>query len=217
MNSINNCALFNEMSNKQIETFLSSTKSFTKIYSKGNYILMEGDSIDYIYIILSGKVQIYMLDSLGNTNAISNLATNNFFGPALALSNRNSFSTVEVVSECKLLHIPRLNLDIQSIETSIFQKNLLLAISAKNVDLNHKIMLLGIKDITERVLTFLMHHQDENKKTFTVSLNKQQIANYLFIDRSTLSRKLSKLKQLGVIDYNKNTYTIKDTSILKVK
>ncbi len=209
MKNLSQCLLFANMNSNEIEQFLKDTNSYYKTYPKESHVLMHGDPVKNISVIISGKVIIYKLDSNGNNNVIAKLAENDFFGPALLLHSRDALSSVEAISECNILHIPNSNLDIQTKEVTKFFKNLVTAIATKNVELNNKVMLLGIKNLSERIITYLKLYEEQPYKPFTIPYNKQQLANYLLVDRSTLSRELAKLKKRGLIDFNKNTYTIK--------
>lgn len=208
MNILNKCALFRNMNKEQTKKFIADTNSFYQDYDKGQHIINVGDEVLHISIIVSGELIIYKLDNNGNKNIVNNLTFPNFFGPALALYNKSAVSNVEVTKKCKILHIPKHNLDTNTIETNIFYKNLVQAISNKNIELNHKVHILGIKNLQDRILEFLKFYQTSNNTKFKVPYNKQQLADYLLVDRSTLSRELSKLKELGILDYNKNEFII---------
>ncbi len=209
MVDLSRCLLFANLTNVEIKQFLQDTNSYYSTYKKEEHILMHGDIVKNISIIISGKAIIYKLDSNGTNNVIAKLGDYDFFGPALSIHKRDALSYVEAIKDCKVLHIPNDNLNIQTRESTQFFKNLVNAIAIKNVEINNKVMLLGVKNLSERVITYLKLHEEVENEPFTISYNKQQLANYLLVDRCTLSRELAKLKKRGIIDFNKNTYTIK--------
>ena len=87
----------------------------------------------------------------------------------------------------------------------------MILLGEKNYILNHKIDLLVIKGIKEKLAAFLLNMQKESgNKQFTINMNRNELAEYLNVSRPSMSRDLSSLKAEGIIDYHKNTFRILD-------
>lgn len=200
--------LFYNLNNDEIESFINNTNSTMKTYDKNTTIIHEGDIINNIYVIIKGEIVIYKLDENGFKNIISKISDNDYFGPALAISSEPSPSYIESLHECIILHIPINNINTNTKESIKVYENILNLLAHKNLELNKKIYILGIKNLEERIITFLKMQHSNHGEEFILKYTKQQMAEYLFVDRSTLSRELKRLKNKGTLDYNKNIYKI---------
>ena len=82
-------------------------------------------------------------------------------------------------------------------------------ISTKTLMLNRKNELLSKRTIREKVMTFLSQQAiSANNNSFKIPFSREEMANFLAVDRSALSRELSKMKEEGIITYNKNNFTL---------
>lgn len=208
MNSIANNKIFADLSQSSIEKFIKDTDSKVVKYEKNTIIVNEGDNVKHIYALITGEIVIYKLDENGFKNIINKVVTNDFFGPTLAISKVLSPSFVETIKDCKILLIPIQNINIKTDEAIIVNKNIETLLAIKNLELNNKIYILGIKNLQERIITFLKMQHENHGEEFELQYSKQQLADYLVIDRSTLSRELKKLCDKKIITNHKNTYKL---------
>ena len=88
-------------------------------------------------------------------------------------------------------------------------RNLLTLVSRKNFQLNRKLEHMSKRTTREKLLSYLsMESKKANASTFTIPFNRQQLADYLSVDRSAMSNELCKLRDAGILEFNKNTFTI---------
>ena len=93
---------------------------------------------------------------------------------------------------------------------------MMLLLGEKNYMLNHKIDLLMLKGMREKLATYLLNEaQHQNSYAFNIPLNRNELADYLNVSRPSMCRELSRLKAEGIIDYYKNTFKILDIEQLK--
>lgn len=206
-NDLKNISLFNNLKENEINEILN--KSYKKIYSKDEYILKTGDFTSNAGIILKGSLSIISEDFWGNKNIISTLSTGNIFAEIFSFKN-NIPLNVSVISneETKILFL-NINSIINETKNFVFIKNLMDIITTKTLMLNRKNELLSKRTIREKVMTFLSQQAiNTNNNSFKIPFSREEMADFLAVDRSALSRELSKMKREGIINYNKNQFTL---------
>ena len=92
---------------------------------------------------------------------------------------------------------------------TILVKHLSQILAQNNINLYNKISILSKRTIRDKILAYLNLININNEPYFDIPLNRQELANFLAVDRSALSKELSNLKQEGIIDFNKNHFSIK--------
>ena len=193
----------------------------TKNYDSEEYVITQGDAVSYIYIILSGQVEITKSNFSGQKNIVSVLAPGRIFGEGLVCT-RQRLSPISASSTQKteLFCIPYQNV-IGSCEHNcsfhhqlIF--NMMILLGEKNYQLNTKMDLLLLKGLREKIATYLLREAEKRDTTsFTIPLNRNQLAEYLNVSRPSMCRELGKMKDDGLIDYYQNSFKIIDIAQLK--
>ncbi len=207
--------LFKGLTRSEIKSVLQCLKAKIAIYEKEKDIYRVGDKIKSIGIVLSGRVHISKTDILGNVHIIQNVGVGELFAEAFAC-RQSAYSLVNVAtvqkSEILFMDVNR-TLTICASGCVFHQaliKNLFYIIVEKNIDLVKKIEHITPKSIRERALSYLFSEaQKQGKHSFEIPFNRQQLADYLMVERSALSNELSKMQKAGLIEYKKNSFTIK--------
>lgn len=188
-------------------------------YPKGGVILSSGDAVKSMGILLSGGAAVLTENIEGHRNVIAFLNPGDLFAEVFALSGEKSPVSVHAVSESEAAF-----LDIAKV-TNIcglscayhkqFVWNLLAMIARKNVALNEKIQCVGQRSIREKVSVFLaMKQKEAGENPFFLQMNRQEMADYLCVDRSALSQTLSIMSREGWIEYKKDRFRLKKAGIL---
>lgn len=211
---IKNNPLFKDIKADDLEAMLKCLSVKYCSYEKDSFIVLVEQNIVFIGIVLSGKLAIISDDRNGNKNIISEIGVGEMFGEAFACSGIEK-STVSVQAICNS-HI--MLLDYKRIITScssacIFHTKLIgnmIAILAKKIlILNQKINIISMRSIREKLIAFFDMQRDKtNSNKFTISYNREQLADFLFIDRSSMSRELCKMRDEGLIKFCKNKFEI---------
>lgn len=211
---IRNNPLFKGIEEKEIEKLLNCLNAYKKKYKNKETIVRSGEKIQSIGIILSGEAHITKNDYWGNTTIVTHLYEGEVFGEAYACVNQNEMGVNVVASQdCEILflnisHIIRICPCACDFHHLLLQ-NLLEMIAKKNILLNHKLTLLSKKTIREKVLSYLSQQAIEHaSKIFDIPYNRQQLADYLGVDRSALSAELSKMQKEGILSFYKNTFKL---------
>ncbi len=204
VNILSNTKLFYNIKEKDIEMFLMFMNQNKKKYSKNEILFQEGDNVEELMFVVSGKLEIVKYNYSGQKSILLNLKKGDFFAEAVAFSKgKVSPVTVEAVTECEIISISASKLINNNIskEFSIQLLSNLLELSFdKSFALNKKIDVLAQRTIRDKFLTFL-DLECKYKKTNKVKLpfTKQALASYLEVDRTALFRVMKQLQDEGVI------------------
>lgn len=183
-------------------------------FHKGDIIFHAGELLHEIGIVETGSVNIENIDLWGNKSILSNIPTGQIFAESYVLCHEAMMVDAVAAENCDVLF---LNLDIllneQNAHHSWYSKiltNLLQISVQKNLNLSNRIFCTTAKTIRSRLLTYLSALSVKNHSTtFQVPFNRQQMADYLSLDRSALSKELGKMRDEGIIEFYKNTFTLK--------
>ncbi len=213
LNELVKCKIFNNISENNILNILPCLDPKIKTYEKNEYIFHQGDKINKVGIIIKGSLLIEGLDYWGNSSILKNLNTYDMFGEIYAFENRSLVVSIKANTKCKIIF---LNLDKMlhpcSISCSfhtILIINLLEIFAKKAIIMNNKIEILSKRTTEDKLLTYLNSFSIQKKsKSFVIPFNRQELADFLVVNRSALSKELMKLKKAGVLDFNKNNFTL---------
>lgn len=179
--------------------------SRVKKYSKNETIYSMQDIPQEIGIVLEGSVNIETVDYLGNVSILSHIEQNQIFAESYALSQTPMLVYVVACQDSiiQFLHVDALKLCSQ------LQTKLLQISAKKNIYLSQRIFLTSSKSIRSRVLAYLSFEAKQaHSLSFEIPFNRQQMANYLNVERSALSKELSKMKKENLLDYHKNRFKL---------
>ncbi len=199
--------LFQGIDEKDLEKVVKCLGGRTKKFLKDEEIFSVGDKISDIGIILSGEIQILKEDYLGNRNILTSLKAGEIFAEAFVSSGLTKIPvTVLGKTKGEVLYINYQQILNPCSATcnfcNILTKNMLQLLARKNIILTEKIDILSKRTTREKILAYLesvsMTLQDkkgEDLKLFFIDYNRQELADYLNVDRSALSREISKLSK----------------------
>ena len=184
-------------------------------FRKGEILGFENENINHIGIIISGAVDMVKEDIWGNKTLLVRMRKNELFGETFACGSDNSSLVTFLVSEnAKILFVPFSRVMRSCTMACAFHhrliENMVGIIAAKNRDLMRKVEVVSQRTIREKLLTYLsIQAQMQDARYFEIPLGRVELAEYLCVDRSALTRELVKMKEEGLIDYDKNCFRIK--------
>jgi len=211
---IKKSTLFNKIEYNNIQDILNRLFTSKKSYKKGEYIINNGDINSNIGIVLSGKVHIIKEDFWGNKNILSEISESELFGESYACSFSKPINVNAVaIQDCTILLINIGNiLNICHYEHSFhiqLIQNLIKVLADKNLMLTNKIEHITQRTIRNKLLSYLSYEaQKQNNFCFDIPFNRQELADYLSVDRSALSNELCKLRNENIIKFNKNHFIL---------
>ena len=213
-NQIKNSPGFYGMNDEELRGLLECFNARIRRYEKDEMIIRQGDMIANIYLILDGEVNIEKDSYWGRRIIISRLSRND----NLALSFVGSKDVESSVDAIAIKDTLVLVLSYEKC-TSMCQNactrhkvlinNLFQILSKENIELIQKIENVSQKTIRDKLLTYLSNEaQKRHSNSFDIHFNRQDLADYLNVDRSAMSFELSKLQKEGLIEYNKNHFEL---------
>lgn len=206
--------LFLGISEAEIDTVLTCLSARYKTYQKGDYIFRMGELITSVGVITEGSVQIMKEDYWGERQILSSLSAGQIFGESYAcVQGEPLMVSVVATDKTEVLFLDMKKLLTVCSSTCVFHskliQNMLWIIASKNLNFTHKIDHMSKKNIREKVLSYLYHESNkQGRRTIQIPFNRQQLADYLAVDRSALSAELSKMQKEGLISFHRNQFTI---------
>ena len=210
--TIKNNPLFQGIAFSDFERMFGCLSARTAFYKKDAVILLSGDTVDFVGLILSGGIRIIKEDVNGNIAILAKLSASEIFGEAFACAGvSQSPVTVRAVEDSEILLIDYKKIIVSCPSVCPFHarliENMLRLIAKKNLALNKKIEILSRRTTREKLLCFFDLERGAAKK-FTISFNREELAGYLCVDRSAMSNELCKMRDEGLIRFQKNRFEI---------
>ncbi len=208
--------LFRGLSEEDLAAALSSLRAKEREYKKGAGILHAGSKTDSLGIVLSGSVTIENNDIWGNRTILSHVGQGQFFAETYAwLPDAPMLVDVIANEDCRILFLNVSSLPKQGGESApwvlIFVSNLLGISARKNLTLSGRSFHTAPKTIRGRVMSYLNSVSlQKNRREFDIPFDRQQLADYLNLERSALSKELGKMQREGLISVRKNHFVLHD-------
>ena len=208
------CPLFDDIDDQNLEKMLTCLDAKIMRFDKKFTIFSEGSKAKYIGIVLAGSVQSVLIDYDGNRTILSNTETAKVFAEDYACAQINSIPVNIVAnepSEIMLIDCSHV-LHTCSNNCGFHQRliyNLMKELAGKTVDFHQKVEITSKRTTREKLMTYLSIEAKKNaKNSFDIPFDRQELADYLEVDRSGLSAEISKLRSEGIIESNKNHFKI---------
>ena len=175
-------------------------------------MLLSGDPIHSVAVILAGNIRITREDIHGNVSILAKLGALEVFGEALVCAEVfQSPVTVQATEDTEILFIDYGKIFVSCTDECTCHaqmiRNMTKLLARKNILLNRKIEVLSKRTTREKILCLLDHQRTQSSK-INLPLNREEMANYLCVDRSALSSELSKMRDDGLIRYSRNEFEI---------
>lgn len=218
---ISKSALFEGIESHNIEGMLKCLTPIVRNYKRNDMITLAGEPFTGIGILLKGEASVSKETPSGNRMVIHMIEPGDMFGEMIAFSDHSAWpATVQAVEDSAALFIPRDRIinecqRLCSWHRAIIQ-NMLRLVSNRAVMLNKKLEILTIKSMRGKLCAlFLDQYQREGRATFTLNMNRNQLADFLNVSRPSMSRELGRMKEEGLIDYHLSSIRLLDIPALK--
>lgn len=208
------CPLFYGIEDKNLLIMLNCLGAKVVSFDKKYTVFPEGRPLKHIGIVLSGEVQIIQIDYYGNRSIVSINGVGEIIGEAFACTQVQSLPVSVIASE---------KTDIMLIESSHVLKtcsnscgfhqtliyNLMQDIALKTVAFHQKLEIASKRTTREKLMAYLnLQAKKTGKSEFNIPFDRQELADYLMVDRSGLSNEISKLRDEGIIKNHKNYFQL---------
>ena len=207
--------LFSGVSERELEAMLACLRPETKDYPKDAFVLRAGDTAEAVGLVLSGTILMLQEDVWGNRNILSKAGPGQIFAAAYACAP-GSVLNVSVLAETP---VTVLFLNVGRVLTlcpaacahhSRLIRNLLGELAGKNLRLGEQLTHLGQRTTRAKIMSYLSAEaQRLGTYELDIPFSRQQLADYLGVERSGLSLELGKMKQDGLLEFHKNHFELK--------
>lgn len=208
------CPMFKDVESPNLLGMLKCLGGEKREYKKGEVIFAEGSSAGLVGIVLKGNVQITRTDYYGNRSIVAEIGVPQLFGETFACADVRQLpvdviaasDTVALLMDAKRI-VNTCSNSCEFHRRIIF--NLLKIVSQKNLKFHQKIEITSQRTTREKLMTYLMlQAKEKQSNTFEIPFDRQELADYLEVDRSGLSAEISKLRKEGILECEKNRFTL---------
>ena len=209
-----NTQLFRGMEPSNIDEMLGCLLAKERTYKKGETIFPEGSPTEQIGVVLTGRAVIELVDVWGNNSVLSSIGPGGAFAEAYACVPGEPLMvnvTAAEDTEALLLNIRRVLEPCSKVCPYHVRlvRNLLALCAGKNLQLSRRVLHTGPKSIRKRLLSYFSECIKRiGSYSFDIPYNRQQLADYLSVERSALSNELSIMQRDGLIRYEKNHFDV---------
>lgn len=215
LSTIRSAPLFSGVSEAELTAMLACLKAEKKDFPKEAFVLRAGDTVESIGLVLTGTVLVIQEDIWGNRNILSKAGLGQTFAAAYACAPGSRLN-VSVVAETP---VTVLFLNVKRILTvcpsacsyhSRIIRNLLGELAGKNLQFSEKLTHVGQRSTRSKIMSYLSAEaQRLGTYELDIPFSRQQLADYLGVERSGLSQELGKMKKDGLLDYRKSHFVLK--------
>ena len=207
------CPLFSQIKEEKLLALLTCLGATVKTYDKRETILAEGRPANHIGIVLSGRAQLVQLDYYGNRSIVSTAEPSELFAESFACAEVSSIPITIVATEPSEIMLIDCRRVIHSCSNACdFQQmlyNLLKTVAIKNILFHQKIEITAKRSTREKLMAYLtLEAKKAESNSFDIPFDRQELADYLEVERSGLSAEISKLRKEGVLVSHRNHFEL---------
>ncbi len=208
------CPLFEGIAMEDLSGMLNCIGGHTVELSKGQTLFHEGDPATYVGMVLTGAVRMIREDYYGNRSILAHIGPAELFCETYACAGVEELPISVVADEDTQV----LLMDCRRITTTCCNAcefhnriifNLLRLVANKNIVFDQKMQVTSKRTTRDKLMTYLINEaKNQNTKRFSIPYDRQELADYLEVDRSGLSAEISKLRREGVLESEKNQFVL---------
>lgn len=217
IDALKNSIIFRNIEEKDIIKILDSINYTVKPFHKEENIAIEEDPCYSLGIIISGDVEIQKIFASGKSITIDRLKQGSIFGEVIIFSNIKKYpATIKVVQEALIMFISKEEILRLCSLNSKFLNNFMSLLSNKILMLNKKIKDLSYNSIRQKISSYLLEEYSRTESlNLKLNISRKEMAELLGVPRPSLSREMIKMKEEGLIDFNRNIVEILEEEALE--
>ncbi len=206
--------IFAGVGDDEISSMLSCLGARLYNYKKGEYVLRQGEHLSDIIVLVKGTLHVQIDDYWGNRSILGQIAVGEMFGEAYVAPDSGALLNDVVALEDSVV----IFFDVKRILTTcssacrfhtLVVQNMFFAISEKNRKLVQKISHMSKRSTREKLISYLSEESKrQNSPHIVIPFNRQQLADFLSVDRSAMSNELCKMRDEGLLEFEKNSFKL---------
>lgn len=208
------CPLFRGVDPVQLPALLECLGAKTLTADKRQTVLREGEPARFLGVVLEGSVQILQEDYFGNRSILGLAGPGELFGESFACAGTDSLPVSVVAAQESIILLVDCRRVISPCEKACgfhrsILSNLMQVMARKNLAFHQKLQITSRRTTREKLLAYLnAQAKAQGSATFTIPFDRQELADYLGVDRSGLSVEISRLRAEGVLECQKNRFIL---------
>ena len=208
------CPLFAGIKDEDLLPMLGCLNASAQRYHKNETIFAEGAPAKQIGLLLSGEAQILREDYYGNRSIVTEILPSDLFGEAFACAEVASLPiSVAATADTEVLLIDCRRITHTCENACTFHEqmifNLLKIVARKNILLNQRAEIISKRSTREKLMAYLtLMAKQSGSNYFTIPFDRQELADYLEVDRSGLSAEIGKLRAENVLECHKSDFKL---------
>lgn len=214
LEKLKKCPLFYSIEEEHLLKMLPCLGAEIAKYDKKDTVFAEGSEAKDIGVLISGGIESVRYDYYGNKSIINKVDPPEVFGEAFACAESKALPVSIVAvepSEVMLINCSHI-LHTCSNNCGFHQQliyNLMKDLASKTVVFHQRIEVTSKRSTREKLLAYLgIVSQQKGSDSFKIPFNRQELADYLEVDRSGLSAEISKMRKEGILESNKNYFKL---------
>lgn len=231
------CPLFRGVDSNDYDDVLAGLGAYRRSYDTGEILVHIGERLTRFGIVLTGKVEIDFYDEEGNPSSVARMGQSGSFAEAIAFSKLPSIVqvTAQVPTRVIWLEVSRI-MSQQAMAASpyagVVMANVVESLARKNMLVNRKMQVVAQKRLRDRIKLYLAVHEGADEKNGSVGaggasrasqtasqsdaeMSRAELARYLSVDRSALSRELGRMRDEGLIRLDGKKIVVLDRRFLE--
>ena len=204
--------IFDNISESEKHLLYKCVKAVLKHYKKGEIVFYADENIDSICYVIEGNIELTKNDYDGNEILLTRIGKGETFAEIFVCAGTKSIVQAKSIDDTKILFLNFRNILNICPQNCIFHKkileNLIKIIAQKNLFLQDRLEMFSHKTLKERIFYLLSKYKSADNSVFEIPYTREQMAKYLGVNRSALSRELSKMKSEKLLDFHKNYFKL---------
>ena len=207
------CALFHGLREAQIREMLPCLSARQSRFRRVQFLLRAGDRVAFAGILLSGEAEVLQEDFWGNRNLLATVGPGDLFAEAFACAHAVSPVSVLCKTDGSVLY-----LNVRAVfspcekacaQHKALSQNLIRVLAEKNMQLNEKAGFLSQRTTREKLLAYLSAQaRRAGSASFRIPFDRQQLADFLSVNRSAMSAELSRMQREGLLCADRSSFTL---------
>ncbi len=206
--------LFSGVGEDDVASMLSCLGARLEGYKKGEFVLRQGEHLSDIVVLVEGKLHIQKDDYWGNRSILGLIDVGEMFGEAYVSPESSVLLNDLVAVEDSTAIFFDVNRIITTCPSAcrfhlMVVQNMFFSISEKNRKLVQKLGHMSKRTTREKLISYLSEEAGrQNSSSFSIPFNRQQLADFLSVDRSAMSNELCKMRDEGLLEFEKNRFSL---------
>lgn len=186
-----------------------------------SYIVEQNEKIAGLGLLIHGKASIIKENLTGKSMLIKKIKNGESFGIRTVFSQQHVWPvSVVAKTDCTVMFLPREKIAGKCKNTFLGREqllqNMLLLVSQNNCFLHRKLEYIAFKSLRKKICMYLLEqYEARGERTFTMPLNRNELADFLFVSRPALSREIGRMRAEKIIDFYRTSITLRNVDVIK--